>query len=284
MLLELTDPVRQALPKEATFDHLLDLRGEVFREVKHRRTSRVEIGGRHYFLKVHRGPGWGEIFKDLFQARLPVVSARTEWEAIEQLQTLGIEAPRIAGKGWRGANPAARESFLLTEELPGMLSLESLLVEWKSWPARKRIRLKHQLIEQVAQIARAIHGHGLNHRDFYLCHFLISRRVLESDPSPQPPALTLIDLHRMQHRAHVPRRWLVKDLAGLLFSALDAPLGQRDCLRFLRTYRGEEWRGSLNREGDLWRAVQREAARLYQEFHHRRPPEWLDAATNWRKR
>lgn len=277
MLLELTDPVRQALPSEGTFDHLLDLQGEVYREVKHRRTSRVKIGGRHYFLKVHRGPGWGEIFKDLFQARLPVVSARTEWEAIEQLQRLGIQAPRIAGKGWRGANPAARESFLLTEELPGMLSLESLLVEWKNWPARKKFRLKHRLIEQVALIARSLHSHGLNHRDFYLCHFLISRKALENWREKDAPSLILIDLHRMQKRARVPRRWLVKDLAGLLFSALDAPLNPRDCLRFLRTYRGEDWRASLKRERALWEAVHREAVRLYQNFHHRPPPGWLDA-------
>lgn len=280
MLLELTDPVRQALPSEGTFDHLLDLQGEVYREVKHRRTSRVKIGGRHYFLKVHRGPGWGEIFKDLFQARLPVVSARTEWEAIEQLQRLGIQAPRIAGKGWRGANPAARESFLLTEELPGMLSLESLLVEWKNWPAAKKSGLKWQLIESIGQLAGTMHGHGLNHRDFYLCHFLISRKSLENWRSGDALPLTLIDLHRMQQRAHVPRRWLLKDLAGLLFSALDTPMRPRDCLRFLRAYRGKDWWTSVKQESGLWGSVQREAARLYQGFHRRPPPGWLDP-TKW---
>ncbi|MST95429.1 MAG: hypothetical protein EXS33_09230 [Pedosphaera sp.] len=40
--------------------------------------------------------------------------------------------------------------------------------------------------------------------------------------------LFVIDLHRAQLRDRVPARWLVKDLGGLLFSALDCGLTRRD--------------------------------------------------------
>ena len=41
------------------------LQGQVFRELEARRTLRTEVAGRGYFVKIHRGVGWGEIIKNL---------------------------------------------------------------------------------------------------------------------------------------------------------------------------------------------------------------------------
>jgi heptose I phosphotransferase len=84
--------------------------------------------------------------------------------------------------------------------------------------------------------------------------------------------LTLIDLHRVQRRAAVPERWLVKDLGGLLFSALDAGITQRDLLRFVATYRGQAWREVLKCEDGFWKKVQANALKLYRSVHRREPP------------
>jgi heptose I phosphotransferase len=81
----------------------------------------------------------------------------------------------------------------------------------------------------------------------------------------------LIDLHRVQMRDRVPERWLVKDLGGLLFSALDAGLTRRDLLRFIQVYRQEPWRKVLKREAPFWRKVWTNAIRLYRSFHRREP-------------
>ena len=49
--------------------------GEEFRRVKSRRTFRIEIEGKGFFIKHHLGVGWKEIFKDLLQFKIPVTGA-----------------------------------------------------------------------------------------------------------------------------------------------------------------------------------------------------------------
>ncbi|MDR1661094.1 MAG: lipopolysaccharide core heptose(I) kinase RfaP, partial [Azoarcus sp.] len=65
------------------------LQGQVFRELAGRRTLRTEVEGRAYFVKIHRGVGWGEIFKNLICLRAPVLGARNEWHAAGRLAELG---------------------------------------------------------------------------------------------------------------------------------------------------------------------------------------------------
>ena len=74
-----------------------------------RHTSWLERGGRRFYLKVHRGVGWGEIWKCWLQGKCPVVDARPEVEALGRLSALGLAVPRLAGYGVRGANPARRQ-------------------------------------------------------------------------------------------------------------------------------------------------------------------------------
>src|SRR5258706_224868 len=126
-MINLSSHLRQHLPATDTFDWVMASQGTIYREVKNRRTLELEIGGRRYFNKIYRGCGWREIFKDLFQARVPVTSAQPEWRAMEKLRDLGVPTLVVAGKGMRGLNPAARESFVITEALEGMISLEKLL-------------------------------------------------------------------------------------------------------------------------------------------------------------
>ena len=93
--------------------------------------------------------------------------------------------------------------------------------------------MKRALIRSVAGMARRMHGGGVNHRDFYICHFLLH---LDPAPTAENLKLSLIDLHRAQIREQTPRRWRDKDLASLYFSALDIGLTRCDRLRFLRGY------------------------------------------------
>ena len=69
--------------------------------------------------------------------------------------------------------------------------------------------LKRALVRRVAEMARRMHRGGVNHRDFYICHFLLHLPV-----DTAAPKLSLIDLHRAQVRKQVPRRWRDKDLAA----------------------------------------------------------------------
>jgi heptose I phosphotransferase len=133
------------------------------------------------------------------------------------------------------------------------------------------VKLKGSLISEVASMCQTMHGCGINHRDFYINHFLINRDLIRDwQPGDELP-LYLIDLHRVQHRSQVPHRWLVKDLASLLFSALDVGLTSADCGRYLRIYLGSNWKTSIGENTKLWQATIKRACKLYQGFHGKLP-------------
>ncbi len=112
-----------------------------------RRTLRFELQGRGYFLKLHWGVGWGEIFKNLASGRLPVLGAGPEWRALQRLPKLGIETMRLEAYGREGWNPARQRSFVVTRELESTVSLERYCADWKQNPPEPR--RKWRLIEKA---------------------------------------------------------------------------------------------------------------------------------------
>lgn len=265
----LRDDIRALFPGEDAFDRILALQGEVFRELAGRRTLRFCVGERSYFAKLHFGVGWGEIFKNLWRLRQPVLGAGQEWRAIQRFEALGVETMTLAAYGERGGNPARRESFVITDELVNTISLEDLSRNWRSAPPATGF--KRALIARVAEIARTLHENGVNHRDFYLCHFLLEQITGTAGQGGAAPKLHVIDLHRVQIRCRTPKRWVIKDLAGLFFSSLDIGLTSRDVYRFLRHYRRRSLREIFSRESGFWSRVARRAVRLYQRDFKRLP-------------
>lgn len=229
------------------------IEGETFRALEQRQTLAFTLQGRRYFIKRHRGARLGEIGKNLLALRLPVVSARNEYRALRAMQAAGLAVPEPAAYGRRGWLPAQLESFLVTHDVGPHESLEDHCRHWQARPPA--FAHKQQLLLQVADVARRMHGAGICHRDFYLCHFL--RRAHDGE-------LVLIDLHRALVKRRLRQRWIIKDLAGLWFSAMAAGLTQRDLWRFLCRYRQLPLRQILAQEAGFWRAVQRRALRLWQ--------------------
>jgi len=235
------------------------LDGEVYRAVANRRTLRFVHAGRAYFAKIHQGAGWLEIFKNLATLRRPVLGARNEFEACRHLAAVGVSAPTVAAFRARGINPARRESFVVCDALEGRESLEDLTNRWFETPPRPTE--KRLLIAAVAAFVRDLHRAGVVHRDLYVCHLLLDRARWQRGEVD----LAVIDLHRAQIRRQIPRRWLRRDLAALLFSGLDLPLSRRDWLRFLRVYRDRPLRDTLSAEAALWRGVLERAEALYRK-------------------
>lgn len=238
--------------------------GQVYRSKEGRRTLRFEHAGQGYFLKWHGGVGWREILKNLLQLRLPVLGAGNEYRACMALHSLGIESMTPVAFGERGFNPAARQSFLVTAELANTVSLEDIGKRWAQ--QSPSVREKRALIRTVARISKALHEHGINHRDYYLCHFLrndTGKPFVEGDP------LYLIDLHRVQMRQRVPDRWRVKDISGLFYSAFDVPLTRRDIVCFLRIYQ-PSW--LVTPAVGMVRDICRKAIQLYRKDFQRDPP------------
>ena len=80
MYLELSKELQKQLADEpAQFDWFLTQQGDAHRDVKNRLTYEVELGDLHFYVKRHLGCGWGEVIKEWYRFRKPVISARTEW-------------------------------------------------------------------------------------------------------------------------------------------------------------------------------------------------------------
>ncbi|WP_025130418.1 lipopolysaccharide core heptose(I) kinase RfaP [Pseudomonas sp. PH1b] len=258
MKLMLAEPFKTLWAGRDAFAEVEGLKGQVYRELEARRTLRTEVDGRGYFVKIHRGIGWGEIVKNLITAKLPVLGAGQEWQALERLHQVGVPTMTAVAYGERGANPADQHSFIVTEELAPTVSLEDFSIDWVKQPPLPA--LKRALIAEVARMTGMMHRAGVNHRDCYICHFLLHT---DRPITPAGLKLSVIDLHRAQTRPKITQRWRNKDLAALYFSALDIGLTRRDKLRFLKGYFQQPLRQILAEEAALLSWLEGKAEKLY---------------------
>ncbi|SDZ12496.1 lipopolysaccharide core heptose(I) kinase RfaP [Pseudomonas sp. NFIX28] len=258
MKLILAEPFKTLWAGRDAFAEVERLDGQVYRELEARRTLRTEVAGEGFFVKIHRGIGWGEIFKNLLTAKLPVLGAGQEWQAIQRLHEAGVPTMTAVAYGERGSNPANQHSFIVTEELAPTISLEDFSIDWAKQPPQPR--LKRALIAEVARMTGAMHRAGVNHRDCYICHFLLHT---DKPVTADDFKLSVIDLHRAQTRPAITRRWRDKDLAALYFSALDIGLTRRDKLRFLKGYFQRPLRQILSDEASLLAWLEGKANKLY---------------------
>lgn len=167
--------------------------------------------------------------------------AAAEWHWLHVLPLLGLRVPKPVAWLRRG-----RRSLLVTAALPGR-ALDAWAVEAAAngWLDD----LVAYAVDHVAPMVRALHEGGLVHRDLYWNH------VFTEDPR-RGTAPALLDVERVFAPRWRWRRWLIKDLAGLLASLpIAVPLRAR--LRFLRAYLG-----TLRGERALLAAIAAKAAQV----------------------
>ncbi|MEQ9880615.1 lipopolysaccharide core heptose(I) kinase RfaP [Pectobacterium brasiliense] len=230
-MIELYEPFASLWAHKDPFVEVEKLDGEVFRALESRRTLRFTVKEKSYFIKIHRGTALKEALKNLLSLRLPVLGADREWQAIHRLADLGVDTMKGIGFGQRGLNPLRRHSFIITEDLNPSMSLEDYCANWLANPPS--VKEKRRLIHRVAEMVRDMHAAGINHRDCYICHFLLH---LPYQPTDTQFKISVIDLHRAQLRDRVPLRWRNKDLIGLYFSSFNIGLTKQDRLFFLKVY------------------------------------------------
>lgn len=247
------------------FDELMHSSGEVYRKQPLRQTELVYIENNPYFIKKHFGITLKECLKNIFSGRKPIIGAKTEWEAIQALNQLGIKSTPLVGYGSKGYIPFRQQSFVLTDALQDIESLEDICKNWPVSPPS--FSFKWKLIDEVARITRILHEAGWYHRDLYLCHFL-----WQADKNQ----MYLIDLHRCQQHHRFARRWQVKDLAALLFSSMKIGLTRQDCLRFLSVYTQMPVKQAVLQHRPLIDEVLKKAKQLYQKAYQEPVPQiWM---------
>lgn len=258
-MVELKAPFNELWKDKDPFAETDKLDGEVFRALETRRTLRFQLDDKSYFIKIHYGTTLKEVLKNLFSFRLPVLGADREWNAIHRLTEAGVDTMNGRAFGQKGWNPLRRHSFIITEDLTPTVSLEDYCANWVTQPPK--FKTKQMLIQRVAEMVRKMHSIGINHRDCYICHFLLHLPFTENQ---QDLKISVIDLHRAQLRSSVPTRWRNKDLIGLYFSSLEIGLTQRDIFRFMKIYFDLPLRDLFKKEQRLIQITERRAEKIRQ--------------------
>lgn len=256
-MFELKEPFLSLWKGKDPFHEIELLSGKVFRALETRKTFRFEVNQTGYFIKIHYGTTLKEVLKNLLSFRLPVLGADREWKAIHKLSDAGVDTMHGVAFGMKGLNPLKITSFIITEELADTISLEDYCGVWKQH--KPEFSEKRKIIRRLAEMVRDMHIAGVNHRDCYLCHFLLH---LPYEHTHHIPKLSVIDLHRAQIRSHVPLRWRDKDLIGLYFSSLDVGLTRNDIYYFLKIYFNNSLRSILAKEQDLLQTAKNKAEKI----------------------
>lgn len=122
-----------------------------------------------------------------------------EVTGIRHLQKAGIETVPLAGYGKLNDG----RGFVITENLTHFSDCERLLESGTPFET---------LLVPTAQTAGKLHANKLHHRDLYIGHFW-------ANVEETPIAIRLIDAARVKPLPRwFQRRWLVKDVAQLVFS------------------------------------------------------------------
>lgn len=144
-------------------------------------------------------------------------AAEAEADAIRLL--VSHDLPTVPLVGWGRA--ADGRGFLITLDLQGYADTEKAVAAGLS---------VDRIVQPLALLAARLHRAGLHHRDLYLCHFFVN------DANPQD--MRLIDAARVRHLPRWPlrQRWIIKDLAQLVFSLRIAGADEGQIRAFMNHY------------------------------------------------
>jgi tRNA A-37 threonylcarbamoyl transferase component Bud32 len=245
--------------------------GKNYRVAPGRRTVRIAVTGPDgrasaIYLKRHERVETGEWLAGLVRGRAARTAGEIEFENIFRLALAGLAAPTAVAVGYEREGLKSR-SFVITEELGGARPADDFLKQ--EFGASKPLNMaansgrhgtrqdfrKRELVRQMARLVRRFHRAGFYHRDLYLCHIFVREERGNF-------ALYLIDLQRVRQKrpGRVGRRWLVKDLAALEYSAPAGIVTRTDRVRFVREYLGVKKLDGAAKE--LIRSVVEKAGRI----------------------
>lgn len=174
------------------------------------------------YIKRYRPLPFREYIKTLTSFRPIIINgAFHEWKAILAFheKSLPTMIPIAVGATNHGTcnMMLGIQNYIRASEL-----FEQFSVEQSKFFKRKR-----ELILKISDLARRMHAAGFGHQDFYLVHIFVKEKENDS--------LYLIDLQRLIMQKKIAKRWIIKDLAQLYYSA--APfVSKTDMIFFWKNY------------------------------------------------
>jgi len=193
-----------------------------------------------------------EKLKNIICAKPYNYNARHEWNAICLFHSLELPTMTPLALAEFDDGKSCILTLGITEYERASAMFEKSLSEDKN---RRR-----KIIREIASIAANMHSAGIAHQDFYLVHFFIK----ESEDDK----VYLIDLQRAIISDSLARRWIVKDLGQLLYSARKY-VSDTDILFFWKIY--SQYRGGhIYKNKSLIKSILAKAERLQRRDDRKR--------------
>jgi len=140
-------------------------------------------------------------------------NALREFEAAKKLTAAGINTPKVVSYGEQWSTMFEERSFIITEKI-----------------TTENLKLRRNFIIQSAAFIRKFHETNYRHRDLYFSH------IFYSDTGE----FYLIDLARVFRPIILRRRFQIKDIAQLYYSAPGKHFSKTDRMRFYMAYTGQK--------------------------------------------
>jgi len=186
---------------------------------------------RTMFMKRYTRPPVTVQLKNWLSHRRRMSCAACELEPSIELPAAGIGAPRVVAHGEQRNLLFETRSFIITEKLAGAEALERRLPDcFEAAPRPQILRQRRAFITQLARLVRKFHDTGSCHRDLYLSHIFWGPDT----------GFHVIDLARVFKPLVFRRRFRVKDIAQLHYSAPSEHFSSTDRLRFYLAYTGRK--------------------------------------------
>lgn len=183
------------------------------------------------FLKRYENPPILVQFKNWLAHRKATSCASCEFEPTRELPIAGINTPKVIAYGEECSGLLEKRSFIITEKIPNAEALERQLPDCFNAPTTpENLKLRRDFIIQLATFVRKFHQTGYRHRDLYFSHIFHS-----SDAG-----FYLIDLARAFRPALLRRRFQIKDIAQIHYSAPAEHFSPSDRLRFYLAYTAQK--------------------------------------------
>ncbi len=188
------------------------------------------------FLKRYDAPPAVAQLRNWLAARGRKSCAMQEYASMSALAAAGIGIPRPICWGQQWGILFEKRSFIITEKVPSAEALERKLPRCFNAPATKEnLQRRREFILKLACFIKKFHETGYRHRDLYLSHIFCSNKS----------EFFLIDLARVFRPLVLGRRFQIKDLAQVYYSAPGRHFSRTDRLRFYLAYAGQ---GKLTRQ------------------------------------
>ena len=179
------------------------------------------------FLKRYEDPPLLTQLKNWLAHHSRRSCAACEFEPTSELSAAGIDTPNVIAYGEQWSRLFEKRSFIITEKIPDAEAIERKLPDCFDAPATpQNLKLRRKFIAQLAAFIRRFHRTGYRHRDLYLAHIFHSA----------DDRFFLIDLARAFRPKILRRRFQIKDIAQIHYSAPAKYFSACDRLRFYLAY------------------------------------------------